>query len=203
MRAFGQASVSFMPDQAKIDFAVVTQAATAHEAASTNADQSGNLMTQLRSLLGAQADIKTVNYSLTPIYSNPRDGSNPALTGYTAMNTIEVTTTQLPAVGRVIDTAIAAGANRVQGLRFGLRDEEPARGQALRAAALQAKAHADAMAAGLGLKTGAVHSIEEGAAVRVIPFIQAQGAVAGASTPVEPGLVQVQANVTLDVDLNQ
>jgi len=201
IRSFGEGSVSVTPDQAKIQFSVVTQAVTAQAAADQNATQVAAVLAALRSVLGPNAELKTLSYSLSPIYSSPRDGSQPVITGYTASNTVEATVNDLSLIGRLIDTGIQAGGNRVQALRFGLKDDQPQRLQALRLAAIQAKAHADAMAAGLNLKAGAVVSIQEGSVV--VPFEFADTRLAAATTPIETGQVNVRATVTLEVDLTQ
>lgn len=199
VRAAGQATVSVNPDLARIDFSAVTQAPNAQAAASQNATQVGTLISQLQGLLGANADIKTVNYSLNPNYIYPRDGGLPTLAGYTATNTVRVTTNDLANVGRVIDTGIQAGANQVSSLQFGLKDEQPARVQALKQATAQAKVRADAMAAGAGMHTGAYRSIEEASAVRT-PVVTG-GVAAAPSTPIMSGMVEIDATVTIEVDL--
>ena len=197
--ATGQATVSVNPDLARIDFSAVTQAANAQAAASQNATQVGTLISQLQGLLGANADIKTVSYTLNPNYIYPRDGGLPTLIGYTATNTVRVTSSDLTNVGRVIDTGIQAGATQVSSLQFGLKDDQPARVQALKQATAQAKVRADAMAAGAGMHTGAVRSIEEASAVRS-PIVTGGVAVAP-STPIVSGLVEIEATVTMQVDL--
>jgi uncharacterized protein YggE len=196
IRAVGDATVSVKPDQAKIQFSVVTQSATAQDAANRNADLVTAVLAALRSVLGPNADLKTLSYSLYANYNNQS-----VLIGYTATNTVEVTLADLSLIGKVIDTGIQAGANRVQGLQFGLKDDLPVRLQALKAATAEAKAHADSMASGLGLKTGAAISIQEGSVGIVQPLNRAPTATAASATPVETGLVDVRATVTLDVDL--
>ena len=199
IRAAGEASVTTTPNQARIAVGVITQAATADEASTRNANQVSGVLAQLRALLGAAADIKTISYSLTPNYTSPRDGTPSVISSYTAANTVQITTGDLSAIGRVIDTAIQAGANRVTSLQFGLRDEEPLRAQALRSAAGRAKAHADAIAAGLGVRTGAILSAEEGTAIRTT--LDTRVSAAGPTTPVEPGLVSVHATVSIEVEI--
>jgi uncharacterized protein YggE len=202
VRAFGEATVSSVPDQAKIQFAVVTQAATADAASSQNATLVSTLMAALRAVIGQSGDTRTLAYSLNPNYSSPRDGSQPVIIGYTASNTVEATSSDLLIIGKLIDTAIQAGANRVQGLQFSLKNDQPARQQALRLATAQAKAHADAMASGLNLKTGAVVALAEGVAVSVEP-LRVGVAAAAPTTPIESGQVDVHATVTLEVELTQ
>lgn len=199
VRALGQGSVSVQPDQARIDIGVVSQASTAQDASQQNATRLTAVLGQLRQVLGLAADIRTVSYSLTPNYTYPPGGS-PVLNGYTATNIVEVTTNDLTIVGKVIDTATAAGANNIQSLQFGLKDDQPARKQALQSASQQARAHADAMAAGLGAHTGAVLAVEEMGASNITPVL---AATPTATTPVQPGAVTVTASVTLDVELIQ
>src|SRR6266545_3124911 len=103
-RAIGEGRVSIKPDQAKVDVSVVTQAATAQEASAQNATAVTAVISALRVLLGANADIKTISYSLNPEYRFPSGGGTPTLTGYTATNTLEVTTDDLSVIGRIIDT---------------------------------------------------------------------------------------------------
>ena len=138
IRAVGEGKASGKPDQPHVDLAVVTQAASAQDAAAQNADQTTAVLTQLRQLLGANPDIKTLNYLLSPVYNYPRDGGQATLTGFTANNAVEATVSDLNLPGKIIDTAIQAGANRVDSLRFSVKDDQPLRAQAIRSASLQA-----------------------------------------------------------------
>ena len=65
--ATGQATVSAPPDQVKIDLGVTTQGTSAQDAASKNATQVATLVSALQNLLGAGADIKTLNYYVSPV----------------------------------------------------------------------------------------------------------------------------------------
>jgi uncharacterized protein YggE len=199
VRAIGSATVPVKPDKATIQFSVVTTASTAQDAASQNANQVTTVLTALGAVLGPNPNIQTLSYSLSPNYNFPQNGQ-PILTGYTASNTVQVILTDLSLIGKVIDTGIQAGANRVQGLQFGLQDDQPSRAQALKMATAQAKANADAMASGLGQHTGAAIAIQQGATSTPTPVL-AGVATASATTPVETGVVNVQASVTLDVAL--
>ena len=196
----GSARVFVAPDQVKVDATVTTQGLTAQDASTQNATQTAAVLAALQTLLGAGADIKTVSYSVTPNYKYPPNGGNPTLTGFTANNTIEVTLSVVTTAGPVIDTATQAGATMVTGLRFALKDAEPARLQALKQATSTAKSHADAMASGVGLKVGTVVLLQEGSSVQ--PIITTLGAApTSTTTPVEPGLIEVDATVTLEAQL--
>ncbi len=199
VHSVGEAMVSVKPDQARINLSVVNQATTAQEASAQNANAVTSVLNQLNTLLGPLADIKTISYSLAPNY-NYQQGQQPLLIGYTASNTIQVTTSDLSIVGKIIDTGIQAGANQVTSLQFGLKDDTSARIQALKLAVAQAKTRADAMASGAGMRTGPVQVIQEG--YTVTNSLQVgMGVAPSATTPVQAGSVNVQANVTLDVSL--
>jgi len=201
INASGDATVTATPDEAKIQFSVVTQAVTAQDAAGQNATLVTAVLTALRSVLGHNTSLQTLNYSLSPTYSNPRDGSQPVIIGYSANNTVQVTVSDLSLIGKAIDTGIQAGANRVQGLTFDVKDDQPLRAQALKLAVAQAKINADAMASGVGLKTGAVVAIQQGGAANIQPVV---GALAPtATTPIETGVVNVRASVTLQIEIVQ
>jgi len=97
------------------------------------------------------------------------------------------------------------GANRIQGIQFTLRDQDGVRAQALREAALKARAEADVLAAALGLRVLRVLTVEENSP-HVMP-IRFDGAArtmvtsAVATTPVESGTLDVSAQVTLSVEV--
>jgi len=197
VRASGEGIVSVRPDQVKVRISVTTNAATAAEAADLNASETTKVMGALRQALGANTEIRTTGYSLGPRY-NPDLRRND---GYTATNSIEVTVNDLSLAGRAIDTAAGAGATNVGGIQFTLKDPAPARAQALRLATMQAKANAEAIASGLGKTIGTVMVAQEGSSVSVTPIDIRTTAGAAASTPVEPGNVDVRAYVAIEAEM--
>jgi uncharacterized protein YggE len=201
VRAIGNASVFATPDKAQIDATVTTHAMTAQMAGSQNATQVAAVLSALTQLLGPGANIKTINYSITPNYNYPPNGGTPTLTGFTASNTVEVTLNNITTVGAIIDAATQAGATSVAGIRFSLQDPEPSRRQALQLAAVAAKSHADAMATALGGTVGMIVLLQEGSTVQpVVGTVAAAGAAT--TTPIESGLIQVDGTVTLEALLN-
>jgi len=201
VQAAGQASVYLPPDQVKLDATVMTQGTTAQDAAAQNANQVTAVVASLQKLLGPGADIKTVNYYVTPNYKQPKGGGPGTIVSYTASMTVEVTLATISMAGAVIDAAVGGGATSVGSPQFSLKDPEPARLQALRLAAMQAKNHADAIASGLGHTTGAILLLQEGTTVNV-PIITGVGApTGGGATQVTPGLIQVQGTVVLQTEL--
>jgi uncharacterized protein YggE len=201
VQAIGNATISVNPDQVQIDAGAVTQGVTAQEAAEKNATLAAALINALKSVLGATGTIQTVGYAVTPRYNNPPNGQTPAIVGYIASNTVQVTSADITLAGKLIDAANAAGANSVSGLTFGLHDPEPVKQQALTAASKQAMAHAAAIASGLGGKTGVVIAALEGASST--PIVAGFATTAATPTPIQTGTVSVYATVTVTVQLVQ
>ena len=197
IRAFGEGVVSVRPDVAKVNVSVVTQGITAEQAAAENA----NIATAVNQALTSKfstAELRTLSYTLTPNYRSAA-GQPAVIAGYTATNTVEVTTNNLNAVGQIIDTAIGAGASRVDGLRLTLSDESPARSQALQLAGQKARAKAQAIATGVGVQLGRVLTAEEG--VSYSPIELDSRAATAAPTPIETGMLQVHATITLQMEI--
>jgi uncharacterized protein YggE len=197
VRANGEGSVFAQPDCAKIDIGVVTHAPTAQAASSQNAGQLQSVLAKLHEVLGQSADIRTISFSLNPIYQYPKSGGKPTIDGYCAANIVEVTSGDLPNIGKLIDAATAGGANEIRSLQFTLKDEKPVRAAALRQAVLEARANAQAMAGALGLKLGKLLLLEQSPSQPIRPVMAAMAARVAAPTPIETEPIEVRAAVTL------
>jgi uncharacterized protein YggE len=198
VQASGSASISVNPDQAQITVGMITDGSTAQDAAQKNASQTATLLTALKQVLGPAGTVQTIAYSVYPRYSSTQP---PSIVGYTASNTLQAVMNDLSIIGSLIDSANQAGANNVGGLSFGLMDPEPVKQRALAQASKVARAHADAIAAGLNAKTGTVVSAQE--ASTYSPIVAGAAAGMATPTPIQTGQVTVSANVTVTVQLVQ
>jgi uncharacterized protein len=206
IRVTGEARVSAQPDRVQIDLGVQTQAPLSQDAASANARALEAALAAVRKAAGPGAQLKTVSYSLTPNYQYHTGGGEPTITGYTALNVVQVTLDDLARSGAVLDAATRAGANRVQGMQWTLRDQDTVRAEALREAATRARAEAQVLADALGLRIVRVLTVEE-SSPQIVPLrthvamARATAGVAEAPTPVEAGTLDVSASVTLTVEV--
>jgi len=205
IRVTGDARVTAKPDRVQIDIGVTTRAAQSQDAASQNARQVDAVLAAVRKATGPAAVLKTISYSLNPTYQYHPNGEEPTITGYSAVNVVQVTLDDLGKIGTVIDSATLAGANHLQGIQFTLRDQDAVRAEALRQAATRARAEAEVLAAALGLKVVRVLSAEENSP-RVVPVRAYMGAPRAAmatatATPVEAGTLDVTADVMLTVEV--
>jgi hypothetical protein len=204
IRVTADARVSAKPDRVQIDLGVQTQAPLSQDAASANARQLEATLAAVRKAAGPTAQLRTVSYSLSPNYQYHVSGGEPTIVGYTALNVVEVQLDDLARIGDVIDAATHAGANRVQGIQFTLRDQDAVRAEALRQAATRARAEAEVLAQALSLRVLRVLTVEESSPT-IVPLrthVMAARATAGVdvATPVEAGTLDVSANVTLTLE---
>jgi len=206
IRVTGDARVSAQPDRVQIDLGVQTQAPLSQDAASANARALEAALAAVRKAAGPGAQLKTVSYSLTPNYQYHTGGGEPTVTGYTALNVVQVTLDDLARSGAVLDAATRAGANRVQGIQWTLRDQDTVRAEALREAATRARAEAQVLAGALDLRILRVLTVEE-SSPQIVPvrthvaMARAAAGAAEAPTPVEAGTLDVSATVTLTVEV--
>ncbi len=195
----GEAHVA--PDVATLNLAIETHAATAQQSAGQNAALAQKVVDALNTKLQGKGKVWTGGYSLYPEYNEPRPNEKPAVTGYRSENSITVETGEIGMLGGLIDTAIEAGANRINFLNFTLRDESQARSQAITLAAKDAQTQADSLAKSLGVKLGPVVKATTEAENRPMPMMRAgamaMSASSGAPTPVQPNEVTVPATVSI------
>ncbi len=200
--AVGQ--VEAAPDEAHLDFAVETMAATAAQAARENAARMERVIAALVAAGVPRASVETRGYQVYPEYApQPQPNAEPTIRGYRVSNTVTVETRDIGKVGTLLDAALRAGANRVDAVRFGLSNPEAARGQAIRRATESARRDAEALAAALGVRLGAVvDASTTGEPPRPFPVMmrgraEAMDMAQSVTTPIQPGEQTVTATVSL------
>lgn len=201
----GDSIIQAKPDTAVLTITVVSQAKRALDAQQENANKSDAVAKALKSAAGPGAEVKTSGYSLQPmrIY---KEGQQPTITGYEARNSVTVTMSDLTKVGNVIDSASLAGANDVAGLSFTLRQDQPAREQALAEATREAVGKARVIATALGGRVVRIVEVQEEGTNRPRPpyetdQMQTMRAGVQASTPIEPGTLDITSKVQLIAEI--
>ncbi|MGH3002813.1 MAG: SIMPL domain-containing protein [Gaiellaceae bacterium] len=184
----GHGSISAVPDVATVTAGVRTDARTAADALSANAKKMNDVVAALKRAGGD--NLQTQQVSLYP-QTDPHGH----VTGYTAQDTVSARS-KISAVGGMIDAAVAAGANTVDGPSLDLSDRDALYRDALKQAVGDARAKAQALADAGGFSVGRVSVVTENPAGE--PPIVERGAVATpAATPIEPGTQDVTADVTV------
>jgi uncharacterized protein YggE len=175
------------PDRLSVSVGVETNGTTAQEAVSQNANLTVQVLTGLRGLGITEDRIGTSSYSVSPIYEfippaeqciqiyppPPGCETRQDIIGYRATNTVTVTldvpffrvaTEAVPDVnaGQVIDTAVGAGANRVDSVTFFISPDrqEEIRGTLIGEAITNARQRANIAAEALQMTITGVSSAE-------------------------------------------
>lgn len=182
----GHGVVTVAPDEATVNAGVRTQAPTAQAALSANADQMTKVIAALKQV--GVKKIQTQEVSLFP--NTDRKG---AVTSFTAQNSVSATST-IANAGKLIDAAVNAGANTVDGPNLDVAGQTALYRRALQRSVQDARAKAQALAVAGGFHVGRVLTVTESSSLTPIAFGQAPKA-AGASTPIEAGTQDITADV--------
>src|SRR5262245_12726279 len=193
----GTASVQAVPNRAGFSAGVSSNAATAQAALAANATRAARILEALRSAGVAKADLQTQDVSVSP-----RWNEHGVQDGFTAHSSLQVHVQDVRAAGRLIDAAVAAGANETSGPSFERADRDALYRSALKNAFDEARLKAATLAGEAGTSLGPVQRIEESSATPEPPVPYAMRAAADASTPVEPGKQKIQATVTVTFSLS-
>lgn len=181
----GTGTVRTTPDQARITIGVETRAGTPDEALSENSARMTRVVEALRELGIPDTSIKTSYFSISPIYNYTKGYAE--IVGYSAVNTVEVTTTLLDKLGPIIDEAVAAGANQIDSVYFSLTEEKERelRDRAIAAAAADAASKAGKLAESMNVKLVGIKEMSIGGGS--VPFIVRSEAAPTPPPPILPG----------------
>src|SRR4051794_26537890 len=149
--AQGTAEVRAAPDRSVVRFGMQIQAGDAKAAQGRVNDAMQRVIQAVRRLNVPENRISTERLELFPVYDQPQPGreGTPRLSGYRASNVVRVELDATANLGPVIDAAVGAGANTIEGIQFELANEAPFRRRALEQAAKEARDKAQAIATAL------------------------------------------------------
>lgn len=197
----GTGTVQGKPDVAYITVAVQSDAVTATDAMNNNKSMD-KVLKALNELGLKDEDIKTNQVSLAPQYKYKKD-EQPELYGYAASNTINVTVNDLKLTGKVFETVVKSGSNRLDGLHFGVKDSSKLLDEAKVKAVKDARRTADLYAGAGGVKLGKLKSLTEGSALMPRPQVLRAAPMSEdrSETPVAPGTLTFTVSVTAVFDV--
>jgi uncharacterized protein YggE len=185
----GHGVITIAPDEATVTSGVHTQAATAKAALDENARLMNAVIAALKAAGGKE--LQTQQVSLYPQTSPQGE-----VTAYVADNTVSAKA-KIAGAGALIDAAVGAGANTVNGPSLSVSDRDARYRDALGKAVADARLKAEALAKAGGFGVGPVSSVTEQGGGGPTPVFQATAALAKDSTPIEPGTQDVTADVTV------
>ncbi|HET7410680.1 MAG TPA: SIMPL domain-containing protein [Paracoccaceae bacterium] len=202
----GTGQVSVAPDMATLRIGVETRAESAAEAVAGNSEAAQRIIDTLKEAGLAAENIQTANFSVSPVYeqSDQQRREGPQIVGYEARNQVVAEVTDLDGLGALLDAAVTSGANRIDGLSFGLQDDTAVTDEARAMAVRDARRKAEIYAGAAGVTLGDVLSISESGGGPV-PMYDRRFAMAAeaASVPIERGETTVTANVQMVWEIEQ
>jgi uncharacterized protein len=194
----GTGKVDFTPDTASIYIGVHSEGPDAVEAVASNNQKTEAVKDALVALGVAEKDIQTTNFS---IYPQPRYDDKGQPTGeitYMVDNTVYVKVRDLDKVGEILDAAVKAGANSINGISFDLEDKSTAMSEAREKAVKDANLQAQQLADAAGVSLGQVITISTSNVIPVAPIYGKGGGASiemAASVPVSPGQMTISVDV--------
>jgi uncharacterized protein YggE len=186
----GTGTVVARPDTAYLNLGFTAEDASLNAARQRSATQMSDVLAKLKQLGVAAKDIQTSSYNIW------RDQERKV---FVVSNTVNVTVRNVAASSRLLDAAVAAGANNVQGVGFGIENRAALEAQAREKALQQARAKAAELARLGGVRLGGPVAISEGVSMPEPMYAREMStgaaSVQNASTPIEAGQQSVQVNV--------
>lgn len=196
------AEVSRAPDLVEVSGGVITSSATATAAMAENAAKMTAVVAALRKAGVADRDVQTASLSLQPQYKYANNEA-PQLVGYQASNTVNVRLRKPDEVGRILDTLVSVGANRIDGPNFRVENADAALDEARTRAVAKGRARAELYAKAAGLRVKRIVAISEQTREdpRPRPMMMASAKMEADSTPVAAGEVQLAISLAMVFEL--
>ncbi len=192
----GEGTVQAMPDTAYINLGFTAENKSVDVAHKQAAENMAAVVERITALGVAAKDIQTVNYS---IYRDQERNL------FVVSNEVRVVIRNVQASSKLLDGAVAAGANSVHGISFTIEDRTALEKQAREKAMQNAREKATELARLGDVTLGKPITISESAPPGPIPYAEAQmrdAAGADVATPVKPGelTVRMSVNVTYAIE---
>ena len=197
----GTSSITLKADYGSINLGVNTKGATVAEAQAANSAAMDKVIAAIREQGVAEEDIVTSSFNVYANYdyqySKLTEGES--VSGYQVDNMLMVTVRDLNNISKVLDVAMAAGANQSYGITFSSAKQADAYDEALKNAAKDGAHKAELLAASMDKTLSGLVAMEEkeysynlygGSAM-----YKAEDAAAG--TPILAGQIVVNATVSL------
>ena len=198
----GEGKASAAPDKATVVLGVQTRDASAAIAAAENARLMNETIVALLAAGIAESEIQTSGYSLgTESQDAPvMAGEKQKAPEFVASNTVTVNLNNTTDVGLVLDTAVAAGSNRIQEVAFDLKNPQQQKDLALTLAIEDARRKAEIAAKAAGVELGRVLEISEG--YGYVTAASKSANFAEFATPIQPGRMEITASVTMTYEIS-
>jgi len=208
----GDAQLNKPADQLQISLSVVNEGKEASNVLNENSEMTQNVIDAMLKAGLDKKDYQTGGLNVQPVYSQrPRTASGeawrPEIVGFRAVHRLNIKTTKLDMIGKIIDAASDAGVNTIDSISFGIADHRKHRQESIEEATANAVKDAETMAAAAHLRLVRIVSINldnaQAQVMRQEMMMSRVAAMDGGGPPIEAGDVTVQASVTIVYEVEQ
>jgi uncharacterized protein YggE len=168
----GEGVVRVIPDQATVRFGIATRNDDPEEARRQNAETARETMNAVRELGIDERKLRLETLQLQPVREYDPETRRPEDKGFEALRDLVVELEDLELLPTLISQIIQKGANRLNGVTYGLKDRETIRDQALVEAVTRARHKATLMASTLGGELGPVRRLNEQSIDMPFPMVR-------------------------------
>jgi uncharacterized protein YggE len=200
----GHGQVNVPPDTASVSIGIDVIKPTLAEAQEQATAQATALIEAMKAAGIADEDIQTAYFSVNILRDYSENADPTQITGFEIVNQLQLTVRDTDMLGELLDEAVNAGANNINGVTFYVDNQTAAASEARRLAVEDARTKAEELAAAAGLRLGPVISIAEGTASPMPPVYASTGvemAMPEAAVPVQPGSSTVSVDVSVIFEL--
>lgn len=198
----GSGRISGQPDTLTATVGVEVERPTVQEALDAGNEGAQRVMDAVTATGVATEDVQTARFDVHPRYDHGPGQEAPVIRGYLVSNLLEVRIRDVDAAGEVLAAATEAGGGdaRVQGIRFGLEDNDALVAEARERAFADARSRAEDYARLAERELGALVSVDETLtpappAERFGDDMALEEAAAAADVPIQPGEQEVEVRV--------
>lgn len=192
----GEGMVLVQPNVAYITVGVETESKNLQEAQAENSQISANVIQAIYHLQVPQEHIRTTEYRINNVYDYVE--GKQIFRGYEVRHLLEVKVEEIAQVGEVVNAVVKAGANVIYNVRFDITNRSERYNEALVLALRDAQSKARTISGALGVNLNPIpfEITEAKEGIVPVPFQTFEATkVAGVSTPIEPGQLQIRANI--------
>ena len=161
IKVSGDGTVQAIPDMATVRFGIVIRDEDPEEARRVNAETAKEAMNSIRALGVEESKLKLQTIRLQPVREYDPETRRQVEKGYEAIRDVVVVVEDLDRLPTIISHIVQKGANRLNGITYGLKNKESVKDEALIQAVNRAKQKAELMSATLGVRVGKVIQIQE------------------------------------------
>ena len=157
----GEGVIKAVPDKATVRFGIATRHDDPEEARRENAEIAKETMNAVRSLGVDERKLRLETLRLQPVREYNPETRRPEDKGFEAVRELVVEIVDLEVLPTLISQVVQKGANRLNGVSYGLQNKDAVRNEALVKALTAARQKAELMVKTLGADLGEVLQINE------------------------------------------